>query len=85
MEVVDGFITILTGKQQQQVALSTTAVVQTLLESSFTYLHLPVILSIPMLVDSILALHWDGLPDAVTSNLVALIDSLFEHFHRYAV
>lgn len=84
MELVEGFTAILLGSQQT-VTLSSaiTSIMQTLLGSSREGLCLAVIISVPELVDSILALQWDGLDDAVIQKLVSLVDSLFEHYQRY--
>ena len=85
MDMVEGYTAVLLGQELPATSsASATTMVQTLLGSSHPDLPLAVVLSIPHLVDSVMALHWDGLTDAVSTKLVALISGLFEHFHGYA-
>lgn len=80
MDMVKGFTATLLGQEPQ---LTSGTIVHTLLGSGHSDLPLAVVLSVPRLVDSIMTLYWDGLTDAVSSKLVALIGGLFEHFHGY--
>lgn len=85
LELVESFTAILLGSQQTAtLSTATTSIMQTLLESNFEDLHLAVVISVPELMGSMLALQWDGLDDTATRKLVALVDSLFEHYQRYA-
>ena len=84
VDMVEGYTATLLGQETQPSPSSAgSAIVQTLLCSSHPDLPLAVVLSVPHLVDIIMALHWDGLTDAVSSKLAALIGALFEHFHGY--
>ena len=82
MDLVDGYTALLLG-QEQKATLSSTTIVQTLLESSHPDLPVAVVLTIPSMVDTIMALHWNGLTDTVSSKLIALISGLFHHFQGY--
>ena len=84
MDMVEGCTAVLMGQKPQPSPSASDTIVQALLGSVHPDLPLAVVLSAPHLVDSIMALHWDGLTDNVSSKLVALIDGLFEHFQRYA-
>lgn len=84
MDIVEGYTATLLGQEPQPAPSASSSIVQTLLGSSHPDLPLAAVLSVSHVVDSIMALYWDGLTDAVSSKLVALIDGLFEHFHRYA-
>lgn len=83
MDLMEGYTALLLKQEMPAVPSGSTTIAQTLLNSSHPDLLLAVVLSIPHLVDSVMALHWDGLTDSVSSKLVALIGGLFEYFHGF--
>lgn len=85
MDLVDGFTAVLSGKQLPA-SSSTATVVQTLLDSTdHSNIISVVILCLPELVDSVIALYWEELDETVLFKLASLLDSLFEHFHGYMI
>ncbi len=83
MDMVEGYTAVLMGQEHRLSPSARGTTVQTLLGSSHPDLRVAMVVSVPHLVDSIMALHWDGLNDDVSSKLTALIGGLFEHFQGY--